>query len=132
MVMIKADAAYEAGNPVSHELTEAIGRHSAELMKAGTLLEVGGLLPSSHGARIQVSGGKTRITDGPFSEAKELIGGYAILKADSKDEAIRLARQFFQIHLEILGPTYEGEAEIRQMFDPSDYGPEGMCGGFEA
>jgi len=128
MVMIKADKNYEAGLPPSRELSEAVGAHTAEMMKAGVVLEVGGLMPSSRGARLQIAGGTVGVTDDPFAEAKELIGGYAIIKADSKDDAIRIAKRFFQIHVDVLGPSYEGEAEIRQMFDP-----DGPCGsGYES
>jgi hypothetical protein len=88
------------------------------MMKAGVLLESGGLLPSRMGARIMVGKSKMTVTDGPFAETKELIGGFAILKADSKEEAIELGRQFMQIHIDVLGPGYEGELEIRQMFEP--------------
>ena len=76
-------------------------------------------MPSSAGARILVSGGTLRVIDGPFAEAKELIGGFAILKADSKEEAIRLGKIFMQLHIDTLGPSYESELEIRQMHDTS-------------
>ncbi len=70
------------------------------------------------GARILVGKGKMTVTDGPFAETKELIGGYAVLQANSKEEAIELGRQFMQIHIDVMGPGYEGELEIRQMFEP--------------
>jgi hypothetical protein len=127
MVMIKADGDYEAGRPPSQALTDALGKHTIEMMEAGVVLEVGGLLPSSRGARLRVAAGTVDVTDGPFSEAKELIGGFAIIKAESMDDAIRITRQFFQIHVDVLGPSYEGEAEIRLMFDPG-----GPCGGSES
>jgi hypothetical protein len=89
-------------------------------MKAGVVLDTGGLMPSSRGARVRVSGGKLTITDGPFAETKELIGGYAIIQAKSKAEAVELARQFMQAHADILGPSYEGECEVRQMFEAGE------------
>jgi hypothetical protein len=61
------------------------------------------------------------VTDGPFSEAKELIGGYAIVQTKSKAEAIELSQRFWKIHADVLGPSYEGEGEIRQMYDPADF-----------
>lgn len=128
MVMVKADENSEAGRPPSRELTDAIGAHTAEMMKAGVVLSVGGLLPSSRGARLRVSGGSIGVTDGPFAEAKELIGGFAIIQADSLAEAIRISKQFFQIHIDVLGPSYIGNAEIRQMFEPDDHGPDAPCG----
>ena len=95
------------------------------MIKAGVLLETGGLLPSSMGALVRASRGKLTVTDGPFTEVKELIGGYAILRARSKEEAIELGKSFMKLHSDVLGPSYEGELEIRQMFDPSDCAPEG-------
>jgi hypothetical protein len=115
MMMVKANKDYEAGVPPKRELMDAIGRHAAELAKAGILLDTGGLMPSAMGARILASGGNLRVIDGPFAEAKELIGGFGILKADSKEEAIRLGKIFMQIHVDTLGPGYEGELEIRPM-----------------
>ena len=117
MMMVKGNKDYEAGKPPKKELMEAIAKHGAELAKAGILLSIGGLMPSAKGARILASGGNLNLIDGPFAEAKELIGGFAILKADSKEEAVRLGRIFMQIHLDTLGPDYEGELEIRQMHD---------------
>jgi hypothetical protein len=118
MMIVKADKDYEAGKPPSQAMMEAVGKHAEKMMKAGVLLESGGLLPSRMGARIMVGKSKMTVTDGPFAETKELIGGFAILKADSKEEAIELGRQFMQIHIDVLGPGYEGELEIRQMFEP--------------
>ena len=115
MMMVKGNKDYEAGVPPKRELMEAVGKHATELAKAGILLDTGGLMPSSAGVRILVSGGNLRVIDGPFAEAKELIGGFGILKADSKEEAIRLGKIFMQIHVDTLGPGYEGELEIRQM-----------------
>jgi hypothetical protein len=115
MMMVKADKNYEAGLPPSPELMAAIGKHSEAMMKAGVLLEAGGLAPSSKGARLRLAQGKITATDGPFLETKELIGGYAILQASSRAEAIELGRQFLQLHADVLGPAYEGELEVRQM-----------------
>ena len=117
MMMVKANKDYEAGIPPKKELMEAVAKHAAEMAQAGILLDTGGLMPSSKGARILVSGGNLKVIDGPFAEAKELIGGFGILKADSKEDAIRLGKMFMQIHLDTLGPGYEGELEIRQMHD---------------
>ena len=80
------------------------------------------LLPSSKGARVRVSAGKMTVTDGPFAETKELIGGFAILEAASKEEAIRLGKEFMQLHVDVLGQSYEGTLEVRPMFDPA--GPD--------
>ena len=121
LMMVKGDDDYEAGKPPSPEMMAAVGAHAEKMAKAGVLLDMGGLLPSAAGAKVVIDKGSTRVVDGPFSEAKELIGGYAILKADSKEEAIRLGRDFMQLHVDVLGPSYSGELEIRQMADgPGD------------
>lgn len=124
MVMVKADKNYEAGLPPSPELMEAIGKLTEEQMKAGIVVATGGLLPSAAGAIVSVAGGKLSVTDGPFAETKELIGGYAILEAKSREEAIELASQFMKLHADVLGPSYEGTCEVRQMFDAEG----GGCG----
>jgi hypothetical protein len=120
MMIVKCDKDSEAGMPPNEELMHAIAKLAEEEMKAGILLEQGGLLPSSAGARIRAAGGRLAVTDGPFAEAKELVGGFAILRANSKAEAIEKGKRFMQIHVDILGPDYEGELEVRQMFDPPD------------
>jgi hypothetical protein len=121
MTLVKADKDYEAGVPPSDELAAAIGKLAEEMARAGVMLEMGGLLPSSKGARVRVAGGNLTVTDGPFAEAKELVGGYAIVQAKSKEEAIELAKRFMRVHVEVLGSSYEGECEIRQLFDPADF-----------
>ena len=118
MMIVKADRNYEAGMPPSPELMAAIGKLSEDNAKAGILLGAGGLLPTSHGARIRVgSGKKLTVLDGPFAETKEIVGGYAILKANSREEAIELGKQFMKLHADVLGPSYEGELEVRPMQD---------------
>jgi len=117
MMMVKADKDYEAGVPPNPQLLAAIGKLTDDMVKAGVLVNTGGLLPSSNGARVRVSRGKLSVTDGPFAETKELIGGYAIVKAASREEAIQLGRRFMELHAAILGPSYDGECEIRQLFD---------------
>jgi len=90
------------------------------MVNAGVVLETGGLHPSSSGARVRVSGGKVSVTDGPFAETKELIGGYAIVQATSRQEAVELGKQFMQVHASVLGSAYDGECEVRQLFDAAD------------
>ena len=115
MMMVKADKDFEAGIPPSPALMAAIGQVTEEMMKSGVVLETGGLLPSSQGARLRLAGSKVTVIDGPFAEAKELIGGYAIIRANSKEEAIGLGSRFLKAHEEALGPSYVGEIEIRLM-----------------
>jgi hypothetical protein len=85
-----------------------MGKLIDEHMKAGKLLATEGCLPSAHGARVRLSDGKVTVTDGPFTEAKEVVGGFAILEADSKEEAIELAKRF----LDVAG---DGECEVREL-----------------
>ena len=114
---------YEAGTPPPAELVAAMGKLDEEM--PGALLDNGKLLPFAKGARITAAGGKLTVTDGPFIESKEVIGGYAILRAGSKAEALAMGEAFMKIHVNILGPSYEAELEIREMADPSDCGPGG-------
>ena len=112
MMMIKTPEG-AAPNP---DLYAAVGKLSQEMAAAGVLLETGGLAPSARGARNRRSDATLTVTDGPFTEAKELIGGFAILEAPSRTEAIELGRRFMQVHADVLGAAYEAECEIREMF----------------
>jgi len=125
MLIARATKDSEAGAPPDPRLVAAIGKLAEELTRSGVMVGMGGLAPSSKGALLRLSGGKVTVTDGPFSEAKELIGGYAIAEVKSKEEAVELARRFLTIHAEILGPSYEAVSEVRQFFEPADCGPEG-------
>lgn len=120
MMMVKADKNYEAGNPPPPELQAAMGAYTEEMMKAGVVVGVGGLLPSAMGAKVRIAGDAVSVLDGPFTEAKELIGGYAIVEAKSKAEAIEHAKRFMKLHVEVLGPSYSGECEVREMCMPPD------------
>lgn len=97
----------EKGPPTEDEMA-TMGRLIEDGMKAGYLLAVEGCLPSARGARVRLSNGKLSVTDGPFTESKEVIGGLAILQANSKQEAIELAKQFLQV-------AGDGECELRQL-----------------
>jgi hypothetical protein len=98
-------------------LMDAMGEFIERSRKAGTLIDTGGLLPSKEGLRIRVANGKLSVSDGPFSESKEVIGGWAILEADSKAKVIEVATEFMELHRKHW-PEFEGESEIRGMFDP--------------
>jgi hypothetical protein len=101
-----------AGVPPSKEMMEKIDKFVEESMKAGKLLATGGLLPTSKGgARVRCSGGEITVTDGPFTEAKEVIAGFALLEAKSKEEAIEMAKRFLQI-------AGDGESDLRQIMEP--------------
>ncbi|MGB9369783.1 MAG: YciI family protein [Xanthobacteraceae bacterium] len=120
MAIIKATADYEAGRPPNPELIAAMGKLSEENQKAGIFEMGGGLLPSAQGHRLKMTGGKITVTDGPFAETKEVIGGFAILNYASHEDAIAGARRVMEIHAEH-GVT-ELELEIRPMFDPANCG----------
>jgi hypothetical protein len=115
MAIVKPGKDYEAGKPPSPELMAAMGKLSQEQAKLGVFLTGGGLLPSSQGHKVHMSGGKVTVTDGPFAETKEVIGGFAILNYDSHAEAIEGARRVMQIHAEH-GFT-ELEMELRPMME---------------
>src|SRR6202047_672619 len=93
MMIVKANKESEAGIMPSEELLSAMGKYNEELMKAGVLLDLSGLQPSSKGARIKFSGGKRTVIDGPFTETKELIAGYWIIQVKSREEAMEWARR---------------------------------------
>ena len=112
----------ESSNPPPQALMDGIARLGEEATRAGVMVETGGLYPSAMGARMRLSNGKLSVTDGPFSEAKEVIGGYAVYQVQSKAEALEWTRRFLQLHQEHW-PGWEGEVEPRQIFDPSDFGP---------
>jgi len=100
----------ERNVPPSPEEMAKMGKLVEEGMKAGFLLSTEGCLPSALGARVRQSNGKVTVTDGPFAESKEVVGGFAILEAESKEEAIELAKEFIRV-------AGDGECEIRQLFD---------------
>jgi hypothetical protein len=101
----------ERSTPPTQEEMATMGKLIEEGMTAGWLLSTEGCLPSALGVRVRRSSGKISVTDGPFTESKELVGGFAILQANSKHEAIDLARKF----LSVVG---EGECELRQLYEP--------------
>lgn len=105
----------EAGPPQA--LMEAMSRFVQKSLQDGSLVDTGGLLPSREGFRIRLTKGVISMTDGPFIETKEVIGGWAILEADSRSGAVRIAQEFMELH-RVHWPEFEGEAEVRPMFDP--------------
>jgi hypothetical protein len=109
----------ERSTPPTPEEMATMGKLVEEGMKAGWLLATEGCLPTALGARVRRSSGKITVTDGPFTESKEVVGGFAILKANSKQEAIELTRNFLQV-------AGEGECEIRQIYEP---GADANCAG---
>jgi len=123
MLIANATKDSEAGAPPDPRLMNAIGKLSEEATRAGVLIGTGGLAPSSMGAKVRLSGGKVTITDGPFAETREIVGGFAIIDVGSMEEAIAFSKRFWQVHADVLGPSYEGGGEIRQLFHHSGCGP---------
>jgi hypothetical protein len=107
----------ETSAPPPQALMDAIGKLGAEAAGTGVMVEMGGLLPTAMGARVRLAGGKLTVTDGPFTEAKEVIGGFAVYAVTSKEEAIEWTRRFMALHQEHW-KGWEGEVELRQMYDP--------------
>ena len=110
----------ENSGPPPTELMDAIAILSQEAAAKNSMLGSGGLAPTAQGARVRLSNGKVSVTDGPFAEAKEIIGGYAQFEFASKQEAIDSAVQFMELHRKHW-PGWEGETEVRQIFGPEEF-----------
>lgn len=121
LMMIKATRDYEAGLPPSPKLMAGMAALTEDMIKAGVLLASDGLKPSSHGTRIAYSNGQRIVTDGPFAETKELIGGFAIVAVNSKAEALSLADRLLEVHR--AADVSEFELEMRPLFEPEDFAP---------
>jgi hypothetical protein len=115
MTMVRFDESMPAGPPTP-ELFQAMGELSAEGARSGTLVDQGGLLPSAAGDLVSLANGTIKAVDGPFAEAKELVGGYAVLEVRSKAEAVELAKRLMQIHKDHW-PGWEGSCEVRQLME---------------
>jgi hypothetical protein len=118
MMIVKSSKDCEAGKMPSEELLAAMGKYNKELMQAGVLVDLSGLQPTSKGARVKFSGGKTTVIDGPFAETKELIGGYWIIQVKSKEEAIEWAKR-----IPVQPSEEEREIEVRQFYEFTDFLP---------
>ena len=119
MMMVRANKNTEAGVMPDDKLIAAMGKYNEEMAKAGVLLDLAGLQPSTKGARIRFSGGKPTVIDGPFAETKELIAGYWLIQVKSKEEAIEWVKRCPCPH----GEAAEGEIELRQIFELDDFAP---------
>jgi hypothetical protein len=117
MMLMMASPESESGAMPDAEILTAMGKYNDELIKAGVLLAGEGLHPSSKGARIKFAKGKRTVIDGPFTEAKELIAGYWMLQVKSREEAIEWAKR-------VPFGDGEGEIQLRQVFDESDFPAE--------
>ena len=119
MIIVKASKDSEAGKMPSEELLAAMGKYNEELVKAGIMLAGEGLHPSSKGARVRFAGDRRIVTDGPFTETKELIAGFWLWQVKSKEEAIDWVKRCPNPM-----PGTEAEIEIRQVFEAEDFGAE--------
>ncbi len=106
-------AAEQQGEP-PQGLMDAIDQYVAKTLEDGTVVSTGGLAPSSAGIRVRAQGGRVTVTDGPFTESKEVIGGYAVIAAKSREEAIRATTEFMRLHVEHW-PAWAGECELREL-----------------
>jgi|SRR6188768_429718 len=117
LIKIANNSDYEAGQRPPAELEAAMGELMGEWSKAGAMVSAAGLKPTSHGARLRLKGGKVSISDGPFTEAKEVIGGFFVLEAKDKASALEMTRHFVELHGKILGKDFVLECELRQFDD---------------
>lgn len=118
MMTVKATTESEAGVMPSEQLLGAMGRFNEELQKAGVLLDLSGLKPSSKGARVTFKGGKRTVVDGPFTESKELIAGYWLIQVKSLDEAVEWAKR-----APMDADGHDAEIQIRPLFELDDFAP---------
>jgi len=110
--------------PPSPALIEAMHKLRDREIKAGRMLDDGGLMPLATGARVRIADGKLNVIDGPFVEAKEIIGGYAIFELQDKEEAVALTVEFMQLHKDLM-PGWEGTCEVRAFASPPRTGSHG-------
>lgn len=115
MCLLKSDE-NQAIDPPPPALFAAMGAYSEEGMRSGVLVDQGGLLPSAAGAVVSLADGTIKAVDGPFTEARELVGGYAVIEVGSRAEAVEHARRLMQIHADNW-PGYSGSCEVRQLMD---------------
>jgi len=119
MIIVKATTDSEAGVMPDEKLIAEMAAFHEELAKAGILIDASGLQPSTKGWRIQYSGAKRTVIDGPFAETKELIAGYTMIQVKSKEEALEWSKRFPNPAIN----GREGEIEVRQLFELEDFGP---------
>jgi len=119
MMIVKGSESLAASGPPPAALIEAVERLGEEAAKKGSMVSFGGLKPTSSGARMRITNGKIITTDGPFTESKEVIGGFSIFNVASKEEALEEARKLMELH-RVHWPNWQGEIEIRQMYEEAD------------
>lgn len=115
MMFIKHAEDY-AGKTAPQSLYSAMGEFVGEQIRKGVFVDGAGLQPLTKATRVRLAGGKVSVTDGPFAEAKEVVGGYALCELGTHEEAVALAKQFMELH-RLHWPEFEGEAEVRPLED---------------
>jgi hypothetical protein len=115
LIKMANDTNYEAGKPPPPELEAAIGELMSEWSNAHAVVSAAGLRPTSRGARVRLTAGGVKVTDGPFAESKEVIGGFFVLDVTDKAEAVEMTCQFVEVHKQILGADFQLECELRQL-----------------
>ena len=115
LMLIKHTESYR-NEPIPQALMEAMGEFVAEGFKSGVLKDTAGLKPTAEGFRVRTGGNRLTVSDGPFAETKEVVGGYALVEVPSRKEALELARQFMELH-RVHWPAFEGECEVRPVED---------------
>ena len=113
LMLIKHSESYR-NQKIPQGLNDAMGKFVTEGFKSGILKDTAGLKPTVEGFRVRSSGNRLKVTDGPFTEAKEIIGGYAMVEVASREEAMKVARDFMELH-RVHWPEFEGECEVRQL-----------------
>jgi hypothetical protein len=115
LMLVKHAESYR-GEPIPQALMDAMGEFVTESFKSGVLKDTAGLKPTADGFRVRLSKNQLKVTDGPFTESKEVVGGYAMVEVASKEEALEIARQFMELH-RVHWPAFEGESEVRPLED---------------
>lgn len=115
LIRIENNADYEASKPLPPGLDEAMGELMSEWSKTGAFVSAAGLKPTSLASRVRLEAGKVMLTDGPFTESKEVIGGFFILEAPDRAAALKMTEQFVEVHRRVLGATFLLECELRQV-----------------
>jgi hypothetical protein len=115
LIRIANNTDYETGKGVPADLDTAMGELIAEWTKSGAMVSAAGLRPTSEGARVRLTPGKTVVTDGPFTEAKEVVGGFFLLEAQDKAAAVEMTRRFVELHRQVLGDAFVLECEVRKV-----------------
>jgi hypothetical protein len=118
MMLVKS--AVVSSGPPPKPLMDAISKSAEEEVKAGRMILSGGLAPPAASTHVRLTKGKVAAIDGPFAEAKEVVGGFAVFEFKSKEEAVESARQFMDLH-RLHWPGWEGETEVRPIFGPEDF-----------